>query len=275
MTTYNPYKAVGTVADRELGLAPGGEVGLRNFDQGVVTTLGATLYGSDTGRGHLSNYYISSGILPVEPPPGVPGVPVTFSHPEDIWERYRVPVIVVRRDEFVPAMSRWHPGMVVWRGPAPGAKEARVVYDEGTRGEVVLLGYDRYMQQEMAVPFDITYTVSIYARNRGKGPIPPKGTPTGFTGAEGSPRNQVNRMTDYVLRRLPPYGQITVIDSVGDTRGYYSFMEGLASLDEVEGVRERVLGFAITVRVEAELNLSDPIVCSAVTSALTQDAQLR
>jgi hypothetical protein len=275
MTTFDPQDAVADQEARADGSAPTGIVGLRNFDEGMVVTLGAEVHDLDTGKGPHSNYFLTSEILPVEPAPGLPGVPITFSHPEDIWERYRQPVIVIRRDDISPAMNRWHPHTVDYRAPARGATEVTVIFGEGTLTEQRLTGYDRYEEKQQAVPFDITYTISVLDRHRGKGPLPPRNVPTGFTGAEGSPRNQVNRIFDYVLRRYPPYGQIYVTDSLGDRRRYSTFMEAVSHLDEVPEITERVLGFALTVRVEAELDLSDPEVKRAVSSPLTMRTEVR
>jgi hypothetical protein len=273
--TYDPQVAVGEERDRANCRAPTGQVGLRNFDEGIVETLGATIHETDLGKGPMANYFIGTGLLPVEPPPGLPGIPITFSHPEDIWERFRIPVIVVRRDAIDPAMQRWHPGMVAYNAPAEGASPVSVTFGEGTTTEETREGYDRYERLEMGVPFDLTYTLSILARHRGKGPLPPKGSPVGFDLGKGSPRNQVNQILDYVLRKYPPYGQVFVTDSVGDVRGYSTFMDAISHLDEVPEITERVLGFAVTVRVEAELDLDTPLITPVVTAPLTRRSHVR
>lgn len=265
--THDPQIAVGAAEDRRTGQAPTGVVGLRNFDAGVVETLGAEVHEVETGKGPHSNYYIiPSRTFPVEPAPGLPGIPVTFSHPEDVYARYRQPVIVVRRDDISPAMNRYHPGQQSYRAPAQEANPVVVVLNPGTFGERRIQGYDKYESKPTGVPFDLSYTISIYARHRGKGPLPRKGRPTGFTGAKGSPRNQVNSVLDYILRRYAPYCQVIVEDSIGGQRRYSAFMEAVSHLDEVPEVTERVLGFAVTLRVEAELDLSDPVVERAVTA---------
>ena len=264
--THDPQIPVGSEESRRLGQSPTGIVGLRNFDQAVVESLGAEVHDVDTGKGLHSNYYLGSDLLPVEPAPGLPGIPITFSHPEDVYSRYRQPVIVVRRDDISPAMNRYHPGHKSYRAPAQSANPVTVVINPGTFGEQRLEGWDRYETKTTGIPFDLTYTISIYARHRGKGPLPKKGVPTGFTGAQGSPRNQVNSVLDYVLRRFPPYCQVLLVDSQGDTRRYSAFMEAISHLDEVPEVTERVLGFAVTLRVEAELDLNDPEVSRAATA---------
>jgi len=268
--THDPQIPLGDLESRAAGTAPSGIVGLRNFDAGVVESLGAEVHDVDTGKGLHSNYYIETALLPVEPAPGLPGVPVTFTHPEDVYLRFRKPVIVIRRDDISPAMNRWHPGQKSWRAPAQNANPVAVTFDAGTRAETTVTGYDRYETKDMGVPFDISYTVMIYARYRGKGPMPPKGVPTGFDGAAGSPRTQVNSILDYVLRKFAPYCQIVVEDSLGDKRKYSAFMEAISHLDEVPEVTERVLGFAVTLRVEGELDLSDPVVRRAATALTTR-----
>lgn len=265
--TFDPQIPTGDFESREAGTSPAGIVGLRNFDAGVVVTLGGEVHDSATGKGPHSDYYIPTALLPVEGPPGLPGVPIAFTHGEDVYNRYRQPSLVVRRDGIDPAMNRWHPGHKSWKAPAQGARPVAVTFDQGTRAETTVLGFDRYETKDTGVPFDITYTISILARHRGRGNLPPKDVPTGFTGAQGSPRNQANQMLDHVLRRFAPYCQIKVTDSQGDRRLYSAFMEAISHLDEVPEVTERVLGFAVTVRVEAELDLSDPEVQRAVTAS--------
>lgn len=249
--------ATGTDLNRQDGSAPSGFVGLRNFDEGIVLTLGAVV---DTER---NNYFIpESKVTPVQAPPGLPGIPVTFSHPEDVFERYRLPVVVVRRDDISPATNRWHPGMTVWRVPAQSAKTLSVEV-----GNDVVTGFDSYEVQQQAVPFDITYTISILARHRGFGPADRKGARNPV--AAGSPRTQVNQILDYVLRIYQPYCRVLLRDSVGDYRSYEAFMEAISHLDEVPEVTDRVIGFALTLRVEAELDLNDPITHKAVLGPLT------
>lgn len=229
---------------------PTGSVGVRNFDQGVLDTLGAVLIDS--------NYFLPKlDLLPIQATPGMPGIPIVFAFPEDLYERYKLPVMVVRRDDIAPAMQRWHPGMVTYRAPAKGSREVTV-----SRGDplnpVVKTGYTRYEQQQQAVPFDITYTLSILARHRGFGPAgeTPEGT--------ASPRTQINKLLDYVLRIFAPYTSLHLKDDLGDVRSYSAFMEALSHLDELAEVTGRVIGFALTLRVEAELDLSDPIEQSTV-----------
>ena len=253
---------VGTKAQRTAGQRPTGSVGLRNFDQGVLDTLGAVVI--------EQNYWIpTSAVVPVVPTPGQPGIPVVFAFPEDLFERYKQPVITVRRDDISPALQRWHPGLQQYRAPAQTATAFEV-----SRGDplnpIVVRGYDKYESREQAVPFDITYTISVLARHRGYGPS--GDTPSGTA----SPKTQANALFDYVIRIFAPYTSILLRDSLGDCRSYSAFMEGTAHLDELAQVTERVIGFALTLRVEAELDLAATVEQTSVFGggALPQQVQV-
>ncbi len=240
------------VEERTEGSSPTGSVGLRNFDEGVVETLNPEIINY--------NYYLTK-VPNMSAPPGSPGIPIVFSHPEDLYERYKLPMVMIRRDDFSPALGRWHPGMTTYRAPAANAYPVEVPLPNS--GGTVVRGWSRYEEQQQAVPYDITYTISLLARHRGfgKGGQPPVG--------EGSPRNQVNQLLDYVMRIYQPYCRVLVRDSLGDTRSYQAFMEATSHLDEVAEVTERMIGFALTLRVEAELDLRDPREKAVATAPLT------
>lgn len=212
-------------AQRLAGQRPCGEVTLRDFDQGMVETLGGVVLNGQ--------YYIQiDGIMP---PAGEPGLPVHFMYPEDLFADLRFPCFVVNRDDISSATMRLHPGLDQYRAPAPTAQQVQIQTPFGVRNY-----YDRTVQMAQAVPYDITYSINIYNTKRG-----------GYGG-----KKAVNAMLDYVLRKCPIYGQMFVKDSVGDTRSYEMFQEGISSLDDVAGVAERYTQFAVTFRVEAEYDLN-------------------
>jgi hypothetical protein len=221
----------------------------------VVETLGAKIY-EETSDGvwverdkllssqseRKSNYFLV--VEGIDPPPGLPAIPVTFSNPEDIFEKFKVPVVLVRRDDITPAMNRWHPGMGQYRTPAKYSKPYVVTRRSGQQ----VTGFDLYEQQDQAIPFDFTYTIEVQARHRG------------------NIRNQVNLIFIDVLKRYPPYGRVLLTDSIGDQRSYEAFMEGTSTLDEVQDVARRKLSLSISLRVEGELDLSNPEVRRAVSA---------
>lgn len=251
---------IDALRERTEGRARTGFVNLRSFDEGVVETLGAKI------DADLQNYFLdlepveTVGFDPpetspfhrgiVEPRPGLPGIPVTFALPEDVFEKYSIPVILVRREGLDPAMQRWHPGSLQYRAPGRGAHP--VQYQASSTSEVKE-GFDRAEQVDQAAPFDLLYTINVVARNRGAPGI----------------LNQANRLLDHVLRIYPPYCRVLVKDSVGDLRSYEAFMEGTSPLDEVADVTDRVIGFAVSLRIEGELDLTDPVIRKTVTRAMT------
>lgn len=219
---------------RLLGQAPTGTVGLRSFDEGVVKTLRAEVVESKEVRSSNGGNYFIKNITGLNLAPGAPGVPVTFFFPEDLNEKFRVPCIVINRDDISPAMNRWMPGSFQYRAPAGGAIPTTV-------GEAQ--GFDRTEELQQAVPFDLSYSIVLYTRSRVQG----------------------NILLDYVMRIYPPYCNVKVQDSIGDYRLYSAFTESVGSLDDVPEVGERVIVFAITLRVEAELDLNDPVIQKTVT----------
>jgi hypothetical protein len=170
----------------------------------------------------------------------MPGVPIVFAFPEDVFEKYDFPLIVVRRDDIAPAMSRWHPGALQYRAIGINAHQVVTSSNPGNPDAPDLIGFDSVEELQQAVPYDITYTISVYARNRGNG------------------TNQANSVLNTILRTYQPYCAVGVTDSLGDGRTYEAFQESISHLDEVPEVVDRVIGFAVTLRIEAELDLNDP-----------------
>lgn len=204
-----------------------GQVFVKNFDTGVVETLGAELrIVKDPDGLERKGYYLD-----------ITGVgkdlPVYFSQPEVEFGKFKLPCIVVVRDEPAFAANRW-----------PSVNQA---YEQQV-GPVVTIrgvtGRTGKESQEGAWPYDITYTIEGLVRLKG----------------------QAIHLLNYVLRVYKPYGSVYIVDSLGESRSYEAFVEGVSNLDEVADVTERVAGFGVTLRVEAELDLSDPYVTPVATS---------
>lgn len=216
------------------GERPNGIVTLRSFDQGLVETLGAQVAND--------RYYVN--IEGLEPPAGEPGIPVNFMYPEDYYATFKYPSFVITRDDISISFGRIHPFQQQYRAPARNSLPVTVAFPEGDRS-----GFDRMAMRDQARPYDITYTINIYSSLRG-----------GFGG-----RKAANLMLDHVLRIFPDYGQVWVPDSLGTYRSYEAFNEGIANLDDLAGVSERLIQFAVTVRVEAEYDLANETNSRTVT----------
>lgn len=237
-----------TISRQERGLERNGSISLIDYDRGVVETLGAFI--------EKDNYWLT--IPGLDAPPGLPGVPVAFSFPEDVFKSYKLPMLLVRRDDIAPAMERWHPGMVVYRTPKRGDRPVSASIGNPPANEVKT-GPNEVEQQEQAIPYDITYTLSCISHYRGGVGV----------------RQAVQTLFSWVLAVYQPYCMVVVKDSLGSTRTYSAFQEGTSVLDEIAEVSDRVLGFGVTLRVEAELDLNDPYVVKTVSKPLTLNLSVK
>ena len=147
--------------------------------------------------------------------------------------------------------QRWHPGLLQYRIASSFGRPTVTNSNPGNPDAPDLTGFDAVEELQQAAPYDINYTISILARNRGGG------------------TNQANGILRAILRVYQPYCRIQVFDSLGDGRTYEAFQESISMLDEVPEVVDRVIGFAVTLRVEAELDLNDPETKRTVTQLAT------
>jgi hypothetical protein len=195
-----------------------GVVFIRDFDTGVIETLGAEIRTAELDGVSRRSYYMD--IIGVGT-----DVPIIFVTPEVIMEKYYLPSIVVRREEPSFAANRWH--------------SISMAYEMGVGSDVVVNGVTGKPYKESKVPaypFDITYTLEGLTRLR----------------------SQSVALLNVILRKYRPYGKVAVKDSLDEVRTYEAFMEGISSLDELVDAGERMSGFAVSVRVIGELDLADP-----------------
>lgn len=226
------------VERRALGRERNGQVFVRDFDRGIIETMGATIRLQEK-----ANYGYFIDIPGVEPPPGMPGIPIVFTLPEDMFEQIRMPWIMITRDEVATAIQRWHPGTMKYRVPREGAVET---YLEGN------VGFDGYEEQPMSEPADITYSITLAATRR-----------------SGLASNALEKLWYFVRKVYKPYGLVIVKDSVGDLRTYNAFREGEFDATDVIEVGSRVASLGISVRIEGELDIEDPVLSRAVSRRLT------
>jgi hypothetical protein len=230
-------------------LEPGtrtGDVALEDFDRGVVTTLGGVVNSQGT-------HYVIKNVKGVAAPPDFEGIPIYFAFPDEVLEDLILPCWVVRRDSISPAMSRWHQGLHPYRIPAPGAQAATV--SNPITGEVTHEGHTEYEEKNQATPFDLVYNIQIRARYRNNLRVP------------------AMKMLTFTLRQYQPYTQVLVMDSEDKRRSYEAFMETPSAQDTQQNVADREIRFNVTLRVEAELDLSDPFVQKSLSNNVTINMQ--
>jgi hypothetical protein len=213
-----------------------GTVFIEDFDTGLVTTFGAVLKTITLDGEDVQDYAVQI--------PGVTGpdqydglIPVIFQEPEDVYQESFLPHIAISRSAITPAMQRWHPVGKAYQVAAKVAQQ--VVAQDGSVGPSLneLKGY--------ALPFDITYDIHMRARLRG----------------------QANLMLKYMGRYIWAYGSIYFTDNEGDERGYVAYLDSIDNLDEVVEFSDRTIGFTMSIRVEGELDFSDPIVVPTMRAA--------
>ena len=201
-----------------------GEVWLRDFDSGVVLQLQPTLINN--------NYFVvfSSGLSGSSSP----NVPVIFNQPEQVYEIRSYPFIHVKREAFTPALERWHSyGQQDHIAGVPGTEN---IVD----GEIF---YDQVEIKPQAWPYDIEYVISVYSRFE----------------------YEAQTLLRHVMRRFQPRGYITVQDSVSEDRFYTYFSDpAVADIGEIVDVAQRLRGYSVSVKVEGEIDLVDPVIRDTV-----------
>lgn len=208
------------------GHAVNGQVFVRNFDDGMIFTMGAKVVSlSPTFK---ARFLMLPNVLP---PPGLPGIPVVFAFPEDYFAKYKVPIVIVRRDSQDPAMERFQQGAEQFVVSAPGS--ALLPGFDGRTGPT------RIVRRPCAIPHDFMYSITVSARHRG---------------AEGT-KGQVNALMQYIYSVYPPRSAVIVKDSLGMYRSYDTITESVSSADELLDVADRSAGYIFSIRVQGELDL--------------------
>jgi hypothetical protein len=219
-----------------------GVVFIRNFDEGLITTMGGytafpSAFSIDLVKmlgGDKENYFIDIPQASINP------IPVIFGNPEAIIERQIYPSFVIVRENPANAMGRWHSiGQLEYRVPGVSGT---LEYNE----EYGVSGYSAYEQMVQSMPFDIPYQIQCYARTE----------------------NAVMPMLYHVLKVYKAYSQVILKDSLGGTRTYTAFQESVDDISELVDVVDRVKAYSVSVRVEGEFTLSDPVTYPSVRTTV-------
>jgi len=231
--------------------APTGDVWISDFDLGVVRHLGAQQIDDD--------WWVN--IDGVDPPPypgsyrvaelrgqAMPGIPVIWNAPDDRFQSFVLPCIVVRRDSVDPAPERWPSVHLKYR-----AGQGEQVTSTWGRTEFTG-GYEEYEEQYGSFPYNLMYMFSVL---------------TAGVKAE----SNAQRMLKHVMKRYPPQGftRIPVLDSLGDERTYDCTAEGPTDLKDALDIVDRQGGFALNVTVQGEIDLNDPLLVKAARSLAIED----
>ena len=216
---------------------------IRDFDQGMLTTLGGQRP-LDPKKG--DHYRVTLPKLPVEER----DVPVYLINPEQTLVDYVLPRFVIRRSSWEPALQRWMPYTEEYRCPGPGGVPITINNPAGPTSigpsQGTIDGHTTYESKVQAWPYDITYEIEIWARYE----------------------NFAQVMLFHVMRKFPPLqGVMCLVDSLGDTRQYDAFGNegGPSKLDEIVGMTDRVIAYTYSVRVTGEIDLYEEVEFPAAT----------
>ena len=209
-----------------------GTVWLRDFDAGIVTGTGATIDPAGSPGGN--NYYIDLSAGPCNSPGSDGFIPVIFNNPEQIYEQKIYPSVLIKRDDFVPALQRWH-------------QYQQFDYYMGIPGtEETINGVDGFTEAETkpsAWPYDINYSISIYSRYE----------------------YEAQMILQALMRKYQPRSYIIVVDSEADQRRYTAFVDNpVSDIGEFVDATERLRGYSFNIKVEGEIDLVDPVVKSTM-----------
>lgn len=222
------------------------DIYIDNFDMGIAYTLGAEQIGPMYFL-MIDKIPIKPNIMPISPPlytedhgipsqvgQRMPGIPIIWKNPHDKFVRYVLPCIRISREDPPPALERWPSLHLKYKVPAPGAQPVTVTY-----GNREIQGYSKYEQQNGTFPFDIPYTITIETSGQ-------------------SALQHALMVLRYAQKIFKPYSVLSLIDDEGNLRKYNMFVEGPNDLGNVADIADRTAIFALSVRVQGELDLSDP-----------------
>lgn len=212
---------------------PTGTVFVRNFDEGVFKALGAVERTSPqplVGRDRKGYWIDEVFTAPTE-------VPVIFNNPEQIYEHKIYPSYLVRRNDISPALARWH-------------SVKSFEYVAGVSGFEEIDGVSGYSAVEIkpqAWPYDLFYTIACYGRYEHES-VP---------------------MMRRILKTFPPYSKVFILDSLGESRSYTVFNEsGVQDISDFLDIADRVKAYSIDIRIECELDTSDPTIIPTLADSI-------
>lgn len=169
---------------------------------------------------------------------------VLYKRPEPTHFEFDLPLIAIVRDDISFASDRLYAPGESYRVPAEGATRV-------SAGGV--LGWSNYETKPFEHPYDLTYTVEVWARHK----------------------ITAQQMLQIILSKVGGLNNIIkIVDSAGCERSYLIKESSMADLTQVNSLVDRVCGFSISFIIEGELTLGvTPTVGTAVTGP-TQDTPI-
>lgn len=215
-----------------------GHVDLIDFDLAILRHTGA-VFDSEQNEWYLPiNFHITD---PAKGPLALTRALVVYKRPEPTQVQHEVPQIALIRDDVDPDTSRLQSQTVQYRVPASGSTPVSI------NG---MLGYDTYETKDKEQPYILTYSIEVWCRYKVPAMV----------------------MLQMMMKRFPMRGTLIVsaTEEAGRNiecdRTYLFFQDAIADITEVNSMVERIPGYSLTIRVEAELTLDrEPFTVNAFT----------
>jgi len=209
-----------------------GYVTLRDFDNGVVFSLGGQLFTRTIDGVSRSDFVVelndlqTRAIIPSHLDEFGDLFPVYFkTKGMTAFNRYVLPCFVVKRNDLSPNFSRRSFFNIVEKIPGPDSTP--VVIDG-------VSGYDKLVTKWQATPFDISYDLEIHAKSEVMG----------------------QAMLKYALARFGPLGfSVAVFDSETDKRLYDAGEVAVSDMSEIEDVVDEVSMYSVSFTIQGEIDL--------------------
>lgn len=205
-----------------------GHIDVLDWDKAIALGLGGL---HDSVK---NEWYLPINPLYIEDPQNGPveitKALVTFKKPEPTQVEFNLPEIAIIRDDLIPDPSRLYSPTVQYRVPCEGATPVSI------NG---MLGWTSYETKDKEQPYDLVYTIECWSRYR----------------------TVAIMLWQMMLAAYPMKGSVNVTDALGCVRTYLVTQEGTADLTEVTSLVDRVCGYSLTVRAEAELTLNKTPTC--------------
>lgn len=213
-----------------------GSVDILDWDEGIVR-----------GFGGLPDESKEEWYLPLQGifinvdgrPEPVDRALVVFKRPEPTQVSAVLPMIAVIRDSMIPAEARLLTTVQQFRLPSDGATQVSAA------GEI---GWTAYDTKDKEQPYDFIYTIECWARYR----------------------TVAQMLLQMVMAAYPHRGHVKLYDGIENDRTYAVFQTALNDLTDVSSMVDRVCGFSLSLRAEAELTLDrEPFSVPAFTGTQT------
>lgn len=225
-----------------------GELRLEHYDRAIFQALDADFlpFPDPDGESKLPDKLRQARIEGINGPGYVDRyesdgrIPTVYNYPEDVYNRYLLPGIRVKRSTGLPYDDNRRFGKLSgykYRVPSSTASKVTVDGQEG---------FTHYTHRPHAEPHDITYQIEVRSRYN----------------------QEALRMRRYVIKHIQNRMFLEVFDSEG-VPGYFTvFKESDSEVSEMISSLDRYAGFQIEYRVEAEIDVQDEYEERAMTSSV-------